>query len=91
MNFKKWVKSIQTAGYNGARTVALQKSNNIVHANLINNKGGCRMHACNNFSGCAKKSEIYFDDQWDLNDNILYLNQINNQAQQQGFEQLKPN
>jgi hypothetical protein len=21
MNFKKWVKSIQTAGYNGARTV----------------------------------------------------------------------
>ena len=22
MNFKKWVKSIQTAGYNGARTVA---------------------------------------------------------------------
>ena len=36
--------------------------------------GGCGMHACNNFSGCAKKSEIYFDDQWDLNDNILYLN-----------------
>ena len=23
MNFKKWVKSIQTAGYNGARTVLL--------------------------------------------------------------------
>ena len=23
MNFKKWVKSIQTAGYNGARTVVL--------------------------------------------------------------------
>ena len=22
MNFKKWVKSIQTAGYNGARTVS---------------------------------------------------------------------
>ena len=21
MNFKKWVKSVQTAGYNGARTV----------------------------------------------------------------------
>ena len=24
MNFKKWVKSIQTAGYNGARTVCIQ-------------------------------------------------------------------
>ena len=24
MNFKKWVKSIQTAGYNGARTVVYQ-------------------------------------------------------------------
>ena len=23
MNFKKWVKSIQTAGYNGARTVGI--------------------------------------------------------------------
>ena len=23
MNFKKWVKSIQTAGYNGARTVCI--------------------------------------------------------------------
>ena len=23
MNFKKWVKSIQTAGYNGARTVPM--------------------------------------------------------------------
>ena len=23
MNFKKWVKSIQTAGYNGARTAVL--------------------------------------------------------------------
>ena len=25
MNFKKWVKSIQTAGYNGARTVSKEK------------------------------------------------------------------
>ena len=25
MNFKKWVKSIQTAGYNGARTVDEKK------------------------------------------------------------------
>ena len=25
MNFKKWVKSIQTAGYNGARTVVVLK------------------------------------------------------------------
>ena len=27
MNFKKWVKSIQTAGYNGARTVITYLSN----------------------------------------------------------------
>ena len=26
MNFKKWVKSIQTAGYNGTRTVSLSHS-----------------------------------------------------------------
>ena len=25
MNFKKWVKSIQTEGYNGARTVYFQQ------------------------------------------------------------------
>ena len=25
MNFKKWVKSIQTAGYNGARTVFIKR------------------------------------------------------------------
>ena len=25
MNFKKWVKSVQTAGYNGARTVYTPK------------------------------------------------------------------
>ena len=28
MNFKKWVKSIQTAGYNGARTVVETSSEN---------------------------------------------------------------
>ena len=29
MNFKKWVKSIQTAGYNGARTVVELRDDSI--------------------------------------------------------------
>jgi hypothetical protein len=29
MNLKKWVKSIQTAGYNGARTVYKEKSQKV--------------------------------------------------------------
>jgi hypothetical protein len=30
MNFKKWVKSIQTAGYNGARTVHISNFVNVL-------------------------------------------------------------
>ena len=33
MNFKKWVKSIQTAGYNGARTV--YRIDNWIHITYI--------------------------------------------------------
>ena len=41
MNFKKWVKSIQTAGYNGARTVCNHILNNVV-ANESNLPFFCR-------------------------------------------------
>ena len=39
MNFKKWVKSIQTAGYNGAQTVFWGVANlkNILTSNDIGN------------------------------------------------------
>ena len=30
MNFKKWVKSIQTAGYNGARTVDKKQTLSVI-------------------------------------------------------------
>ena len=33
MNFKKWVKSIQTAGYNGARTVVKACKQSIKESN----------------------------------------------------------
>ena len=32
MNFKKWAKSIQTLGYNGARTVLIKYQKRISHA-----------------------------------------------------------
>ena len=34
MNFKKWVKSIQTAGYNGARTVSIIEKINKVKTSV---------------------------------------------------------
>ena len=42
MSFKKWVKSIQTAGYNGARTVVgravFANSSGIVYSFRVDNK-----------------------------------------------------
>jgi hypothetical protein len=34
MNFKKWVKSIQTAGYNGARMVFTGLKNTLNHGKI---------------------------------------------------------
>ena len=52
MNFKKWVKSIQTAGYNGARTVKYKK---IYKKAIIENN--FERHFARN---CVKKMEFYF-------------------------------
>ena len=38
MDFKKWVESIQTAGYNGARTVVGQKRANVIKVRPQTNK-----------------------------------------------------
>jgi hypothetical protein len=35
MNFKKWVKSIQTAGYNGARTVCESETSGIFNFGVL--------------------------------------------------------
>ena len=40
MNFKKWVKSIQTAGYNGARTVGKKAKDEA----LAQIRGPCTSH-----------------------------------------------
>ena len=50
MNFKKWVKSIQTAGYNGARTVynkayGIYKSLGFVIQKMVVQGSGYRISA----------------------------------------------
>ena len=50
MNFKKWVKSIQTAGYNGARTVLIYLALEIIEHCLEENKPRQEMENYHNMS-----------------------------------------
>ena len=61
MNFKKWVKSIQTAGYNGARTVISISSiwSTELHSYKI------YIYECKSTS-FATWSKIYFDVDYDF-------------------------